>query len=134
VCAKDCALHTQKYQYNNFIFMFSWLAWFFISRNLKILRHNLLKTAWAYVYTCCPRLGLREYQHAMHLWGPQSLAHCVVIDHSMVNWLKKVENHWMTLFDLGLILHSNVTFDVKNVSTLMTFTSCCCRCCCKGKL
>ncbi len=77
VCVKDCELHTQKYSFESFISIFSWLAWFFTGRK-KIKAQSLKKTAWAYAWvgvntSMCMwvhkrlRLGLR-------IWGPQSLS------------------------------------------------------------
>ncbi len=48
VCVKDRDLHGQKYWYDNFISIFSWLAWLILQPlKLKKIWHNLEKTSWA---------------------------------------------------------------------------------------
>ena len=52
VYVKDRDLHSQKYHYDNFICMFSWLANFFTRRNLIKIKAQSLKSAWAGTNTC----------------------------------------------------------------------------------
>jgi len=78
VCVKDCGLQNQKYQYNNLIYMFSWLAQFFSCINLYKIKAQSLKKKPGWVYS---RAGINISVHMglrVCLWGPQSLAHCVV--------------------------------------------------------
>jgi len=72
VC-QGLSLYGQKYWYQNFVCIFSWLSQFFNLRNLKNLGTKIKIWLELHLNNHKP---VRLYLHA-RLWGPQSLAKCV---------------------------------------------------------
>ena len=62
---KDCRLQKQKYQYDNFICLFTWLAWFFTHWNRKKNKARSLKNCLGLCFSLC--LGWHENQNASEL-------------------------------------------------------------------
>jgi hypothetical protein len=72
-CVKNCGLHNHKYWYNNFICMFSKLAWHFTRRNSKKYWGSIFKKL---LVVMLLGLLIQVYVH-VHLQLPQFLSHCV---------------------------------------------------------
>jgi len=74
MCAKDCGFSNQKYWYQNFVCMFSWLTWFLNHRNFKKIKartrertlHKCYNTVWVSVSARIPTHGYKDHHNLWH--------------------------------------------------------------------
>jgi len=104
---KDCGLHSQKYLYQNFVFMFTWLTQFFNFRDKKIPL-ELRKNWQAY---CMGQGGLHmpTFTHTLKKTTILGMLCSCNSEHYPNQWRHHISTHWQFCISLTFLVFRKLT-------------------------